>query len=139
MKLYRAYLAIVACSVLTIHPVIADTTPLSVAERSYTEELLECASYYDISSEAISAMNAPQMQAVASRLVESSAEAKRLAAEYLPAQQLDAELASAKQAQIMQLKNSQNLGGLMAKYKDSCKQLLADPKQRLEYWQMVNF
>ncbi|QDF68497.1 hypothetical protein FJQ87_08825 [Shewanella sp. SNU WT4] len=113
--------------------------PINAAEKAYTAELLNCASYYDISSEAIAAMDAPQMQAVAERLVSSSQQAKQLAAQYLAPEQLATELVAAKQAQILELKDSANLGGLMAKYKDSCKQVLADPKQRLEYWQMANF
>lgn len=107
------------------------------AEDAFTDELLDCAAYYQISSEAISAMNAPQMQAVGERLKTSAVDAIALAKKYQSAAQVDAGLEKARDNQIKSLAGSSNLGGLMAKYKDQCKQVLADPQKRLDYWTMA--
>ncbi|WP_299789878.1 hypothetical protein [uncultured Shewanella sp.] len=109
----------------------------SEAEIAFNREVLECASYYQISSDAISQMNAPQMKAVGERLLKSSIDAVALAEKYQSKQQVADTLASVKEQQLAALPNSKSLGGLMGKYKERCKSLLADPQRRLEYWTMA--
>lgn len=46
------------------------------AEEAFSAELQQCAAYYQISSEAIAAMNAPQMAAVGDRLKQSAKDAE---------------------------------------------------------------
>ncbi|WP_372870405.1 hypothetical protein [Shewanella sp.] len=107
------------------------------AEKALAGELLDCAAYYQISSEAIAAMNAPQMQAVGERLKQSGADAYGLAGKYFGEGDLAAALQAARDKQIASMAGSSSLGNLMAKYKESCKVLLADPESRLAYWQMA--
>ncbi|WP_418357041.1 hypothetical protein ACNH6B_11345 [Shewanella basaltis] len=107
------------------------------AEKAFTDELIECAAYYQISSEAIGAMNAPQMKAVGERLTASARDTITLAGKYRSPEQVEKDLISAKQKQIEKLAGSNNLGGLMAQYKDSCKALVDDPQKRLDYWTMA--
>ncbi|MGX9460927.1 hypothetical protein ACWXWU_06725 [Shewanella sp. A14] len=107
------------------------------AEKAFTDELIECAAYYQISSEAIGAMNAPQMKAVGERLKTSAVDAVTIASQYRDPAQVDKEVATTKQKQIAQLGGSNNLGGLMSKYKDSCKSIVSDPQKRLDYWTMA--
>ncbi|WP_258405675.1 hypothetical protein [Shewanella zhangzhouensis] len=107
------------------------------AEKALAGELLECAAYYQISSEAIAAMNAPQMQAVGERLKASADESLALAGKYYGEGDLDAALKDTRDRQIASMAGSSSLGNLMAKYKESCKTLLANPNARLEYWQMA--
>ena len=109
----------------------------SAAEKAFTDELLECAAYYQISSEAIGAMNAPQMKAVGERLKTSAVDAVAIAGKYRAPEQVEKDVATAKQKQIAQLGGSNNLGGLMRKYKDSCKSIVSDPQKRLDYWTMA--
>ncbi|QDE30968.1 MULTISPECIES: hypothetical protein [Shewanella] len=109
----------------------------SAAEKAFTDELLECAAYYQISSEAIGAMNAPQMKAVGERLKTSAVDAVKIAGKYRDPAQVDKDVVTAKQKQIAQLGGSNNLGGLMSKYKDSCKSIVTDPQKRLDYWTMA--
>ncbi|ABL99673.1 hypothetical protein SHAM105786_14610 [Shewanella amazonensis] len=106
------------------------------AEKALAGELLECAAYYQISSEAIAAMNAPQMQAVGERLKASADESLALAGKYYEGD-VDAALKDTRDRQIASMAGSSSLGNLMAKYKESCKTLLANPNARLEYWQMA--
>ncbi|GGQ13023.1 hypothetical protein GCM10009411_12120 [Shewanella litoralis] len=107
------------------------------AEKAFTNELIECAAYYQISSEAIAAMNAPQMKAVGERLNTSASDAVTLASKYRGAEQVAQDVAAAKEAQVKKLAGSNNLGGLMAQYKDACKTLVDDPQKRLDYWTMA--
>ncbi|MCL1159312.1 hypothetical protein K8B83_15005 [Shewanella inventionis] len=107
------------------------------AEKAFTDELVECAAYYQISSEAISAMNAPQMMAVGERLKTSATDAITLAGKYRSPEQVDKDVVTAKQKQIEKLAGSNNLGALMTQYKDSCKSLVAEPQKRLDYWIMA--
>ncbi|MBT1442927.1 hypothetical protein KJI95_00090 [Shewanella sp. JM162201] len=107
------------------------------AEKALAGELLDCTAYYQISSEAIAAMNAPQMQAVGERLKQSAADSLALAGKYYGEGDLDAALKAARDKQIASMAGSSSLGNLMAKYKESCKTLTANPQARLEYWQMA--
>lgn len=107
------------------------------AEKAFSEEAIECAAYYQVSSEAISAMNAPQMQAVGERLKSSKVEAENLAKKYQTEAEVTQAVADAKARQIESLGGSNNLGALMSKYKEECKNLLADPQKRLDYWTMT--
>ncbi|PIW59276.1 hypothetical protein [Shewanella sp. CG12_big_fil_rev_8_21_14_0_65_47_15] len=107
------------------------------AEKAFTQEAIECAAYYQVSSEAISAMNAPQMQAVGERLKSSKVEAENLAKKYQTETEVTQAVADAKARQIESLGGSSNLGALMGKYKEECKNLLADPQKRLDYWTMA--
>tara|TARA_R110002033_G_scaffold29178_2_gene65540 strand:- start:3103 stop:3462 length:360 start_codon:yes stop_codon:yes gene_type:complete len=107
------------------------------AEKAFTDELLECAAYYQISSEAIAAMNAPQMKAVGDRLKTSAIDAVAIAGKYRAPEQVEKDVVAAKQKQIDKLVGSNNLGALMSKYKDSCKSIVTDPQKRLDYWIMA--
>jgi hypothetical protein len=107
------------------------------AEKAFSQEAVECAAYYQVSSEAISAMNAPQMQAVGERLKSSKVEAENLAKKYQTETEVTQAVADAKARQIESLGGSNNLGALMGKYKEECKNLLADPQKRLDYWTMA--
>ena len=107
------------------------------AEKAFSKEAIECAAYYQISSEAIGAMNAPQMQAVGERLKSSKIESENLAKKYSSEAEVTQAVAAAKARQIESLGGSSNLGALMGKYKEECKNLLADPQKRLDYWTMA--
>ncbi|MEM6191196.1 hypothetical protein [Shewanella scandinavica] len=107
------------------------------AKKAFSKEAIECAAYYQISSEAIGAMNAPQMQAVGERLKSSKIESENLAKKYSSEAEVTQAVADAKARQIESLGGSSNLGALMGKYKEECKNLLADPQKRLDYWTMA--
>ncbi|NMH64264.1 hypothetical protein [Shewanella salipaludis] len=107
------------------------------AEIAFSNELIECAAYYQISSEAIAAMNAPQMQAVGERLKTSAADAVALASQYRPAAVVTQAVADAKAKQIQTLAGSSSLASLMGQYKDRCKTVLGNPEKRLDYWSMA--
>jgi hypothetical protein len=107
------------------------------AEDAFTQEVLDCAAYYQISAEAIKAMDAPQMQTVAERLAQSAVAAIELAKQYQTVNQVEQQLAKIREAQIQSMAGSASLANLMAKYKDECKQLLAEPQKRLDYWFMA--
>ncbi len=122
---------------LSVHLPAVAAPVASEAEIAFNHEVLECASYYQISSNAISQMNAPQMKVVGERLLQSSLDAITLAEKYQSKEQVANTLSSVKEKQLASLPNSKSLGGLMGKYKDRCKSLLADPQQRLDYWTMA--
>ncbi|MGL5046009.1 MAG: hypothetical protein ACRC6S_00055 [Shewanella sp.] len=107
------------------------------AEKALSQEAIECAAYYQISSEAIGAMNAPQMQAVGERLKSANTESENLAKKYRSEAEVTQAVADAKASQIESLGGSSNLGALMGKYKEECKKLLTDPQKRLDYWTMA--
>ena len=107
------------------------------AEEAFSNELVQCAAYYEIASGVIMGMDAPQMQAVGGRLKDSGLEAEKIAGQYMPAEKVEAAVATAKEQQIASLGGSSGLGPLMGKYKDLCKKVVLDPKSRLEYWAMV--
>jgi hypothetical protein len=108
------------------------------AEEAFSAELQQCAAYYQISSEAIAAMNAPQMAAVGDRLKQSAKDAEALAAQYSSAQDAEKGVAAARAEMLETMGNSKSLGGLMSQDKDSCKTILAEPQKRLDYWIMAN-
>ena len=107
------------------------------AEKAFTDEVIQCAAYYQIASEAIGAMNAPQMQAVGERLKVSAVDATTLAEKYRPAAQVTTDIATVKNKQIAQLGGSTNLGALMGQYKDLCKTVVYEPQKRIDYWTMA--
>lgn len=107
------------------------------AEDAFTTEVLECAAYYQISSEAIKSMDAPQMQAVGERLAQSAVTAMDLAKKYHTVNQVEEQLAKVREAQIQSMAGSSSLANLMAKYKDECKLLIDEPQKRLDYWFMA--
>ncbi|QSX42177.1 hypothetical protein [Shewanella cyperi] len=107
------------------------------AEQALANELVDCAAYYQISSEAISAMkDAPQMQVVGERLKQSATDTLSLAGKYAEGSDVDAMLKEARERQVASLAGSSSLATLMAKYKDQCKDILANPEARLDYWVM---
>lgn len=96
----------IAGLMLTVsHSALADE-----AEKALAKEAIECAAYYQISSEAIGAMNAPQMQAVGERLKTSKVEAENLAKKYQSEAEVTKGVAEAKERQIKSLGGSSNLG-----------------------------
>ncbi|WP_025819715.1 hypothetical protein [Shewanella marina] len=116
------------------------TTPLCYANEAtdkFVNELLNCSAYYQITSQALSQLDAPQMKNVAQRLSQDADKALELAQQYQPDSNLTESLAQAKQAQIATMKNAKDLGHLMARYKDSCKTSITDPQARLDYWSMA--
>lgn len=121
---------------LCLAPLTASAAP-SEAEIIFSNEVIECASYYQISSDAIAAMNAPQMQVVGERLKSSSAKAISIAQEYQAKEDVADVLSNVQQKQLASLPDNKSLRDLMGKYKDSCKTLLAEPQQRLDYWIMA--
>jgi|GEM_PF-967643 len=129
-------LLVLSLSLMIQLPAVA-APQASEAEIAFNHEVLECASYYQISSNAISNMNAPQMKVVGERLLQSSLDAVALAEKYQSKEQVADTLSSVKQKQLASLPSSKSLRGLMGKYKDSCKSLLAEPQQRLDYWTMA--
>ncbi|QBF84516.1 hypothetical protein EXU30_18980 [Shewanella maritima] len=119
---------ILACAAL---PVMA-----SEAENAFTKEVLECAAYYDISSQVISSMDAPQMAAVADRLQSSADKAVLIANDYMAPEDVSKGVEAHKE-QHMQKMAGASLGVLMKQYKDTCKSLVDNPQQRLDYWTMA--
>ncbi|QYK02963.1 hypothetical protein [Shewanella psychrotolerans] len=109
----------------------------SDAEVAFNKEVLQCAAYYHIASDAIGNMNAPQMQAVGERLKKSGEDAVVLAKQYQTDAEVDALLEQNIAEQQASLPSNKNLGGLMNRYKDACQRLLANPQQRLDYWIMA--
>ncbi|MBB1267994.1 hypothetical protein [Shewanella sp. SR44-3] len=107
------------------------------AEAAFSGELIQCAAYYQISSAAIAAMNAPQMQAVGERLASSSVEALAVAKQYSSEAEVMAQLEATKAEQLSSMANASDLAALMGQYKDKCKTLVAEPQKRLDYWHMA--
>lgn len=107
------------------------------AEEAFTKELAECAAYYQIASDAISAMNAPQMQAVGERLKQSGQQAVEIASKYQTEAQVSAAVSQALEQHKASMPNSKALGPLMGKYKEKCKTIIAQPEKRLDYWTMA--
>ncbi|WP_394203733.1 hypothetical protein [Shewanella waksmanii] len=122
---------------LSLVAVGAHAKQASDAEIAFNKEVLECAAYYEIASDAIANMNAPQMAAVGDRLKQSSQQAVNLAKQYQADEDVQQVLAAQKQAQLDSLPNNKALGRLMGKYKEPCKTLLAEPQKRLDYWIMA--
>ncbi|WP_375335718.1 hypothetical protein [Shewanella sp. VB17] len=109
----------------------------SEAELAFNHEVLECASYYQISSNAIASMNVPQMKAVGDRLLVSAEQAVGLAEQYQNKNQVSSTLAAIKDKQLSSLPSDKSLASLMGKYKVTCQSLLAEPQKRLDYWIMA--
>ncbi|QYJ87639.1 hypothetical protein K0I73_08115 [Shewanella mesophila] len=109
----------------------------SDAEVAFNKEVLQCAAYYHIASDAIGNMNAPQMQAVGERLKKSGEDAIVLAKKYQTDAEVEALLEKSIAEQQASLPSNKNLGGLMSRYKSPCQSLLANPQQRLDYWIMA--
>lgn len=107
------------------------------AEDAFVSELADCAAYYHIASDAISAMNAPQMAAVVDRLEVSGKQAKQLAKQYHTEEQVSAAIVAATEKHRASMPNSKSLGPLMKKYKETCQMIIAQPEKRLDYWSMV--
>jgi xanthine dehydrogenase iron-sulfur cluster and FAD-binding subunit A len=107
------------------------------AEAAFSDELIQCAAYYQISSAAITAMNAPQMQDVGERLASSAIESVTLAKQYATEAEVAAKLETAKAEQVSRMSNASDLAALMGQYKDKCKTLIAEPQKRLDYWYMA--
>ncbi|TVP16117.1 hypothetical protein [Shewanella sp. KCT] len=109
----------------------------SEAELAFNKEVLECAAYYQIASETISGMNAPQMKPVGERLKQSGADAVTLAKKYQDADKVEQQLAATVAEQKASLPSNHNLGSLMNRYKGPCQKLMANPQERLDYWIMA--
>ncbi|MCL1143610.1 hypothetical protein [Shewanella gaetbuli] len=107
------------------------------AEKAFTDEVIQCAAYYEIASDAIGAMNAPQMQAVGERLKTSANDAVLLAQKYRTAEQVTQDLSAEKAKQLEKLGGSKSLRDLMGKYKELCKSVVYEPQKRLDYWSMA--
>lgn len=106
------------------------------AEQAFSSELYQCAAYYDIGSQMVAAMNAPQMASVGDRLKGSAQQATDLAGKYDTQEAVTQGIEQAKE-KMMAATAGQGMGGLMKQYKDSCQQILANPEQRLNYWIMA--
>ncbi|WP_442802060.1 MULTISPECIES: hypothetical protein [unclassified Shewanella] len=128
--------SLIAVPLLLSASAMATSNP-SEEEVAFNNEVLECASYYQISSNAIASMNAPQMKAVGDRLLNSSVQAIELAEQYQNKDVVASSLLQIKEQQLASLPNNKSLGSLMGKYKVACKSLLAEPQKRLDYWIMA--
>ena len=107
------------------------------AEDAFVGELADCAAYYHIASDAISAMNAPQMATVVDRLKVSGEQAEQLAKQYHTEDQVSAAIVAATEKHRATMPNSKSLGPLMGKYKETCQSIIAQPDKRLDYWTMT--
>ncbi|ABZ77011.1 conserved hypothetical protein [Shewanella halifaxensis HAW-EB4] len=107
------------------------------AEEAFVSELADCAAYYHIASDTISAMNAPQMEAVVERLKLSGEQAEQLAKQYQTEDKVSAAITAAAEKHRATMPNAKSLGPLMGKYKETCQSILAQPEKRLDYWTMV--
>ncbi|GIU42758.1 hypothetical protein [Shewanella algidipiscicola] len=128
-----------SAALLTVFSLSASATqaPASEAEIAFNQEVLQCAAYYHIASDAISNMDAPQMKPVGERLKQSGEAALTLAKQYQSEAQVEQLLQQAIAKQQASLPNNKSLGGLMGRYKTPCQNLLANPQQRLDYWIMA--
>ncbi|MBO1270744.1 hypothetical protein J3L11_03665 [Shewanella sp. 4t3-1-2LB] len=106
------------------------------AEQAFTGELHQCAAYYQLGSQMVAAMNAPQMAAVGERLKNNAKEAEQLAAKYEAVDATQQAVAKATE-QMMQSTGGKGMGALMQQYKDKCQEILNDPQKRLDYWVMA--
>ncbi|MFQ6370481.1 hypothetical protein [Shewanella sp. YIC-542] len=106
------------------------------APQAFVSELHQCAAYYQLGSQMVAAMNAPQMAAVGDRLANNAKTAKRLAAKYMPAPAVE-QAVNSETERMMQSTGGQGMGALMRQYKDKCQSLLDDPQKRLDYWVMA--
>lgn len=105
------------------------------AEDKFLDEIIHCASYYKISSDALTAMSAPQMKGIADKLKLSHQKSLELALKY--DQSAASKVAVIEKKQILEMKASSGLRELMTQYRNKCQQILAAPDERLKYWQMV--
>jgi xanthine dehydrogenase iron-sulfur cluster and FAD-binding subunit A len=129
----RALPIMALVSIMSSNAVLAEDK----AELALVDELIQCAAYYQISSAAIAAMDAPQMQAVGDRLALSSVQAISLAQQYQTTQVVLDKVEATKTQQINSMANASDLAALMSKYKDLCKTVIATPEARLDYWHMA--
>ncbi|KFZ38744.1 hypothetical protein HR45_04840 [Shewanella mangrovi] len=106
------------------------------AENAFADELHQCAAYYELGSQMVAAMNAPQMAAVGERLQKSASEAQQLADKY-EAKEVAASAIEKAKEQMMASTGGQGMGALMRQYKDKCQQILSNPQERLNYWIMA--
>ncbi|TKB48326.1 hypothetical protein FCL40_13325 [Ferrimonas sediminicola] len=102
----------------------ATSPELSAADQQQWAGLVQCAAYYQIASDAISGMNAPQMQAVGQRLQQSALTAEERAAALGGAEPAKAAIAQAREEQLATLPDPGSLGPLMVKYKSRCQSLM---------------
>ncbi|MGB0894482.1 MAG: hypothetical protein ACPGUD_08750 [Parashewanella sp.] len=116
-------------------PATVEPKAASGAEAKFAQEVLDCAAYYQISSEALFAMKAEQMRGVAERLKKSSEATFKIAKQY--DQAAEEHLQEARKRQIAKMKDSSGLRALMTEYRSKCQQILVNPENRLNYWQMV--
>ncbi|MDF0533532.1 hypothetical protein KDN34_06860 [Shewanella yunxiaonensis] len=106
------------------------------AEQAFTSELHQCAAYYQLGSQMVAAMNAPQMAAVGERLKNNAKEAEQLAAKYESEDAAQQAITKATE-EMMQSTGGKGMGALMQRYKDKCQDILNDPQKRLDYWVMA--
>lgn len=104
------------------------------AETAFTDELHQCAAYYDIGAQTVTAMDAPQMAAVGERLQQQGKQAAAIASKY---ESNTAEAVEKTKETLMASTGGQGMGALMKRYKDKCQEILANPEQRLNYWIMA--
>ncbi|WP_133407416.1 hypothetical protein [Parashewanella tropica] len=105
-------------------------------QSQLVNELVQCAAYYQISSNILSDMNAPRMKGVAEKLKTQYKASMDLANKY-DEHAID-KFDVAKATLLSVLPNKQNLSELMAAYKDKCPMIISDPEKRLSYWQMAD-
>ncbi|MCL1075059.1 hypothetical protein [Shewanella dokdonensis] len=115
---------------------VSATAGAGEAEQAFTDELHQCAAYYQLGSQMVAAMNAPQMAAVGERLQTNAKTAEQLAAKYESADATQQAVAKATE-QMMQSTGGKGMGALMQQYKDKCQEILNDPQKRLDYWVMA--
>ena len=116
---------------------IATSAYADEADIAFSKELSECSAYYDIAASTLSKMNVPQMQNIAEKLSRSKTAAFALAEKYQTVDKVQQQVEAAKKQQMALLPDDKSLMGLMEKYRQPCQSYLAQPEDRLNYWQMA--
>ncbi len=115
---------LVGAGAVMVNQTQANAPALSANDQQQWDGLVQCAAYYQIASNAIAGMNAPQMQAVGQRLQQSALTAEQRAADLGGEKPAKTAIAQAKQAQLASLPDPNSLGPLMGKYKTRCQSLM---------------
>ncbi|SHG76832.1 hypothetical protein [Ferrimonas marina] len=105
--------------------VMMQTSAQPKAQRTpELQGLLECAAYYELSTETINRMQVPQMMPVAGRLAQSAAKARELLRGTMSETEVNEAIAQAKDQQLASLPDPNSLRPLMAQYQEPCKAAL---------------
>lgn len=132
--LYNIKVLFIFISVCLSAPVYADA---KFAKIEFSKELISCATYYQISSEALVSMSSPQMQEVGKKLKLSASVLVYLARKLRPEMDFLPQLDEAREEQIGLMMHTKSLNGLRGKYQSLCQDILENPGKRFNYWMMA--